>query len=524
MKRSGDTYDPTANSAAVKQVVHGGSAAFVVYVAAVGLAYCSQLLIARMVGVHSFGVYAYVTATMVVLAYFAALGFDVALLRFMPAYEAQQRWDLLRGVVNYAQRWASAVGVGIILIGISVIAVRGREMSSELRNAFLVGFMLVPVWALLWIRCSAIRAFGGVVWAIAPDRLAREGMVIGLVALATLGLGLRLDAAQVVTAMLVSSGVGLAMTSLAMRGLRPHAADDVVPVYDAPTWRRVALPLLVIGATDALMNRTGVLILGWFGDIKGAGIYSLAFNIAFVVALPRTALNTLFAPAVSNLYTRKDQATLKILIAKAASWMFAASASIAVVLALIADPLLKWFGPGVEDGVTALRLLLLGQMLVASTGSQLYVMTMTGHERSAAALLIVTAAVNAIASAVLIRLFGLTGAAIAASLTLVIWNIAMALFLWRRLQLLPGVLARFRWPLTSESARTQPGAALPSPCQLSAPRSVLLEGSRVTIRPEEAGPVSTKDEARVAAHNRGEIGIRYDRGRVRVQGRTQKFE
>ncbi|MBO0756762.1 MAG: oligosaccharide flippase family protein, partial [Bradyrhizobiaceae bacterium] len=282
MKRSGDSGEHTSNSAAVKQVVHGGRAAFIVYVAAVGLAYCSQLLIAFMVGVQSFGVYAYVTATMVVLAYLSALGFDVALLRFMPAYETQQRWDLFRGVITYAQRRASAVSVGVIVIGVLVIAVRGSGMSSELQNAFLAGFTLVPVWALLWIRCSAIRAFGGVVWAIAPDRLVREGMVICLVALATLGLGLRLDAAQVVTAMVVSSGVGLALTSLAMRRLRPHAADDVVPVYDAPTWRRVALPLLVIGATEALMNRTGVLLLGWSGNIREAGIFSLAFNIAFV--------------------------------------------------------------------------------------------------------------------------------------------------------------------------------------------------------------------------------------------------
>jgi O-antigen/teichoic acid export membrane protein len=270
--------------------------------------------------------------------------------------------------------------------------------------------------------------------------------------LATLGLGLHLDATQVVTAMLVSSGVALALTSLAMRRLRPRATDGVVPVYDAPAWRRVALPLLVIGATEALMNRTGVLMLGWFGDIKGAGIYSLAFSIAFVVVLPRTALNTLFAPAVSSLFIRNEQATLQALVTRAASWTLIAAAGIALVLAVLAGPLLNWFGPSVEDGVTALRILLLGQMLAASAGSQLYVMTMTGHERSAAALLVISAIANAIASAILTRFFGLTGAAVATSLSLVLWNTAMAFFLWRRLQLVPGVLALFRWPIANSSA------------------------------------------------------------------------
>jgi O-antigen/teichoic acid export membrane protein len=449
-------HDRVSSSAAIKTVVNGGSVAFAIYAAAAGMAYCSQLVIARMVGVESFGVYAYVTATMVVLAYFAALGFDVALLRFVPVYEVQHRWDLLRGVISYAQRRAGAVGIVAVLIGISITVVRGPGMSLELRNSFFIGFALIPTLALLWIRCSAIRAFGGVVWAIVPDRFVREGMVIILVALATLGLGLHLDASEVVMLMLVSSGMGLVLTSLAMRQLRPRAADEAASVYDAAVWRQVAWPLLVIGGTEALMNRTGVLILGWFGDIKDAGIYSLVFNIAFVVALPRTALNTLFAPAVSSLFARKDQTTLQALVASAASRTLIAVAGIALVLAVLADPLLQWFGPGVEDGATALRILLLGQTIAAGAGSQLCVMTMTGYERNAAASLVVSAIANAIASAVFIRLFGLTGAAIATSLSLVIWNLAMAHFLWRRLGLLPGVFGLLRCPPANESASSSP--------------------------------------------------------------------
>jgi O-antigen/teichoic acid export membrane protein len=460
MKIVREIHQQAFASGPVGKVVRGGSAAFVIHVAAAGMTYCSQLLIARMIGVESFGVYAYVTAVMVVLAYFAALGFDVALLRFVPAYEAQRRWDLLNGVICYAQRRVSAVGIAIVLIGISVILSREVAMSPELRSAFLVGLLLVPVWSLLWIRCSAIRAFGGVVWSIAPDRLVREGMVIGLVGLATMGAGLRVGAAHVIAAALFSSGVGLALTSFAMRRLRPTAANSVEPRYDAAAWRPVALPLLIIGATEALMNRTGVLILGWFGDIKGAGIYSLALNIALVVVLPRAAINTLFAPAISRLFTRSERATLQLLIASAASWTFFAAGGIALVLALLAEPLLAWFGPGLKDGVTALRILLLAQTLAAGAGSQMYVMTMTGHERSAAALLALSAFTSTVAGVALIPLFGLVGASIATSAGLILWNTAMALFLWRRMRLLPGVLAMLRSPI-EEAGGAERADALP---------------------------------------------------------------
>jgi O-antigen/teichoic acid export membrane protein len=91
-----------------------------------------------------------------------------------------------------------------------------------------------------------------------------------------------------------------------------------------------------------------------------------------------------------------------------------------------------------------LRILLVGQVIAASAGSQMHVMTMTGNERGAAALLIAGALGNIIAGVALIYLYGLVGAAIASTMTLIVWNVAMALFIWRRLNLLSGVLALFR--------------------------------------------------------------------------------
>jgi O-antigen/teichoic acid export membrane protein len=181
-------------------------------------------------------------------------------------------------------------------------------------------------------------------------------------------------------------------------------------------------------------------VLGWFGETKEAGIYALAVNIAFLVVLPRTAINILFAPTISSLFTRRDQVTLQALVTKAASWTLCAAVCIALVLAILAEPILTWFGKDFAAGVPAMRILLVGQVIAASYGSQLSVMTMTAHERGAAALLILSAAVNVVASIVFISMLGLTGAATATAIALIVWNVAMALFISRYLGLLPGAL------------------------------------------------------------------------------------
>ncbi|HEV3248293.1 MAG TPA: polysaccharide biosynthesis C-terminal domain-containing protein [Beijerinckiaceae bacterium] len=432
----------------IERVKRGGVAAFGIFVIGAGLTYCSQLLIARLVGADTFGIYTYVFAWMVVLAYFSALGFDVALLRFVPAYRAEPAYALLKGVIQYAERRAMAVSAGVIALGMLVVLL-APGMSSALRNTFLVGFFLVPVWALLWIRSSAVRAFGGVVSALAPDRMVRDGMLLAIVAVGSFAFGAKLNAPWVMTATLAGSAIGLVLSSLAKHRLRPRIIDTLTAEYSAAIWRRTALPLVIIVGAESLLNRTGVLLLGWSGNTTDAGIYGLAFNIAFLAALPRTAVNTLFAPTISHLFARKDQAMLQVLVSTSALWTLCGAAAIALVLSLLADPLLSWFGHGYEAGVPALRILLIGQVFAASLGSQLHVMTMTGHERSAAVLLTASTAVNALVSMIMIHQFGLTGAAIATTLALILWNAGMAVFIWRHLELVPGVLGLPRKPMAS---------------------------------------------------------------------------
>ena len=199
------------------------------------------------------------------------------------------------------------------------------------------------------------------------------------------------------------------------------------------------------------MNRTGVVLLGWIGHTTAAGIYALAFNIAFLTALPRTAVNVLLAPAFAGLHARHDRAGLQALATRSALWTLLGATCIALPAAVLAEPVLSWFGRDFAAGVPALRILLVGQVVVAGAGSQLYLLTMTGHERAAATLMLASTVGNAVVGAVFIRLFGLTGAAVATTLTMVAWNAAMALSIWRHLRLVPGVVAALWMPSRATS-------------------------------------------------------------------------
>jgi len=97
-------------------------------------------------------------------------------------------WNLARGVIQFSERRKLAVSIIVMLAATLVVAICSRQFSSEMRNTFLVEFILVPLWALLWVRCSIARAFRGVVRALVPDKVVCDGLLSVFVVLADLWL------------------------------------------------------------------------------------------------------------------------------------------------------------------------------------------------------------------------------------------------------------------------------------------------------------------------------------------------
>ncbi|RIA55380.1 lipopolysaccharide biosynthesis protein [Dichotomicrobium thermohalophilum] len=422
----------------------GGAAAFAVFIFGHGLAFVTQLLIARTFGAESFGIYAYVLAWMVVLSYFAMFGFNTALLRFIPTYTAQQDWPHLAGVIAYAERKVFTVALALIAAGAAVVLLSGGAMTRELRLTFLVGLPIVLLLPLLTLRSAAVRGFGGVVSALAPERVVREP-VVTICVFAVLLFGVQQAGAPLVmSAMVAGTVLGLAFATYWMRRLQPAQLFSAAPKIDAGTWRKAALPLLVVTAVEALFDKTGVLVLG-LGDMhREAGIYALIFSMAMLVVLPRTAIDTMFAPTIARMHAEGRLADVQNLVGRAALLSLLAGGGIVLVLSVAAGPILSLFGPEFRAGEVPLRILLLGQLLAASAGSQLLLMAMTGNETGAARMLVISAIFHGLLCAGLVIPLGLTGAAIATAAALVVWNALMAVDIWRKLQILPGALGLLR--------------------------------------------------------------------------------
>jgi O-antigen/teichoic acid export membrane protein len=374
--------------------------------------------------------------------------------------------------VEYSHRGTAGAAIGVVFIGVGGIIALHGSLPSELAYTFLIGIATVPFLALHLIGASLVRAFGGVVAALAPERVVRDCLLLAIVAGAFWGNLYRLDATLAMTAMLLSSVVMLCLVRILLRRLRPLALDNKKPAYAPESWRRPALPLTMIMVADNLMSRSGVIALGLAGNTRDAGIFAVAFSMAILTALPRMSVATAFAPTVSALFARKDQAGLQSLITRAAFLSLLGTACAAIPLLLLAQPLLAWFGPDFVTGTPIVTILVLGQVFAAACGPQQHLITMTGHERTGAAMLAVCAGLNFVACVLTIDRLGMTGAALVMAATLIAWNVWMGVFIYKSLGLMPGLVGSFgakpgncpgdsgvRLPLASQIETAEPGSS-----------------------------------------------------------------
>jgi O-antigen/teichoic acid export membrane protein len=213
----------------------------------------------------------------------------------------------------------------------------------------------------------------------------------------------------------------------------PKSVSDVKPAYAQRQWLKVSLPLLLVDGMQILLKRTDIIMIGAILGSDDAGIYSAASRISNLVVFPLMAINAILAPMISELYRTGRGPELQRIIRLASRAIFMFTLVVSIILAVSSKFMLSLFGLNFTIAFVALLILLGGQVVNALAGSVGLIMTMTGHQNQAGAIIAASAAANITLNALLIPLLGLAGAAISTAFTMAFWNIAMFTFVKRRI-------------------------------------------------------------------------------------------
>lgn len=139
------------------------------------------------------------------------------------------------------------------------------------------------------------------------------------------------------------------------------------------------------------------------------------------------AVNINFAPKIALYFTKNDQINLQKNLQKTAYFIAITNFILGVLLLAFAPYILKLFGENYLIALPAYYILIVVQIIVSTFGMVPMYMNMTEKQSLFHKIMFVAVIINIILNALFIPKYGLIGAAISYGVTVLFWNIIVAI-------------------------------------------------------------------------------------------------
>jgi O-antigen/teichoic acid export membrane protein len=396
-----------------------------IFTAALG--YLFKIYLARVLGAEQLGIYALGMTLVGFVGAFNSLGLVESAVRFSAEYRAAGKLPELRALL-----WR---GAGALLAANVFFAAIFLEFAKKVARPFYHSPLLaqyIPWFAILLVLGAMSTFYSRILAGYkALDRRALITNFLGtpatmLFALILIGIGWGLRGylmAQVLGSVLV-----IALLLRSVWKLTPHEARFLLP-WPAPLGREVwsfsttAVGVLLLGF---LMGQVDKIALGFYRGARDVGIYSVAAALVAYMSVILNSVNQVFSPLIADLRTRGDNAMLERLYKALTKWVLGLTLPLAITVMIFSHPLMGIFGPEFERGWPILIIGTAGQLVNCGVGSVGLLLFMSGNQRRLLHVQAAMAVVMTVASAALVPLWGIVGAAVAAAITNAgtnVWNL-----------------------------------------------------------------------------------------------------
>ena len=408
--------------------------AFSVRVVSAALLYLTQIVLARWMGSFEYGIYVFIWTWVLVLGGLSPIGMNMAVIRLVPEYREHGKPDFVRGLKFGSNLAAFAIGTGFAVLG---------ALGLWLFEPYVANYYVLPLY--LALICIPIYALGdmqdglgrGQAWmgiALAPPYVLRPLIVLGSMAAAH-GMGLPMTATTAAGAAILATWVS-ALLQFGLIELRMAKSIPAGPrSYDWRLWLTTSLPLFIICACELALQNADVLIVSSFLTPKDVAIYFAAAKTMSLIMFVHYAVGSAVANRFSALNARGDKDGLKAFVRDAVNWTFWPSLAAAGVILLLGRPLLWLFGPEFLAGFPVMMILVFGFLFRSAMGPSEFLLNMLGEQKACAIVLVFTAVLNVVLNLIMVPMFGLIGAALATSTSLIVTALLQYAVARRRLGL-----------------------------------------------------------------------------------------
>ncbi len=197
-----------------------------------------------------------------------------------------------------------------------------------------------------------------------------------------------------------------------------------------------SLPMMISSSMIYIIFSVDILMLGIFETSENVGIYRIVTQIASLNTIFVIAFGTVIGPKISKLFSENKKEELRQTIANASKLIFFVTLPILVLILIFSNEILSFFGANYLNGLNSLLLLSISQFLFALTGFVDLIMNMTNNQKAFGKITIACAILNLLLNLALIPKYGIFGAAMATSFSMVFTNLLAVIYIKKNLKVL----------------------------------------------------------------------------------------
>jgi O-antigen/teichoic acid export membrane protein len=414
------------------EVLVRASQVFAIRLVGAGLTYASMVVLARWLGPHNFGIYAYVLVIITLLGLGFSFGFNSSALRFVPSYLARKKLRRLSGFLRRSHGIVVGLSLFGAICGAGLVWLFRNDIESYYVMPLLVGLLCVPVWTLLNQFEATARSFGWVNVAYIPGFILRPFLLMAFVGTIVL-LGGTADAVSALWALTgACAAAAVVQGVLVFSRVKPHLAE-VRPAFHTSHWSTISLSFLMIDGFRMLLDNTDVLMIGRLLDPHSVAVYFAAIRSGGLVAFVSFSMMAFAVPKFAEIHSTGTKQDLQKFVTEVIQMMFWPSLLTAGALAALGPFILSLFGPDFRMGYPTMLVVLVGLVLRSATGPVEFLLNVTGHHRDTVRVYGFAAAASIGLNLILIPAFGIIGAAIATYTAMIGGNIYLYVLVKRRL-------------------------------------------------------------------------------------------
>lgn len=414
----------------VKLVAKSSVVVFVGFILSKIFTYGTKVIIARNFGPEQYGLFSLATFILLFFVYLFSLGLPEGILRYSSFYLGKSETSKIKFILvsSAIVLFFLSIFAGLALFLLSkTIAIHVFE--SESLIIFLKWFsLLVPFYIGLNIFLSLLRAYQLMSSYSFVLNILQPGInLMGLVILAYFGLKDNSIVFSYIISIVLSFVVALIICNyLIFRNLRKIPIKNLQKKPILSELFSYSWPLLFSTVLANIFTWTDSFMIGYYKNVADVGYYNVAVAISNIFTLVPAIFVSVFFPLIVKEFSNDKIELVRDLSKQVSKWILIINLPVLALFLIFPDVAVRLlFGQNYLSAQTSLAILSVGVMTISVLTISRDLLSMKGKSKVILVNTILLFLINVFLNAKLIPLYGLNGAAIATSASLILTGVVI---------------------------------------------------------------------------------------------------